>query len=85
MRIVILVSGTGSNLQAVIDAVASGELDLEIAAVGADRTGTGGVARAAAAGIETFEVPFKEYTDRAAWNHELTRICRSHAPDYVVS
>jgi len=37
MRIVVLVSGTGSNLQAVIDAVKTGELDVEIAAVGADR------------------------------------------------
>lgn len=85
MRIVILVSGTGSNLQAVIDAVQSGQLDVEIAAVGADRSGTGGVQRSAAAGIDTFEVPFKDYTDRAAWNHDLTVKCRSYAPDYVVS
>lgn len=85
MRIVILVSGTGSNLQAVIDAVESGGLDLEIAAVGADRAGTGGVERSAAAGIETFEVPFREYSDRAVWNHDLTVKCRSYAPDYVVS
>lgn len=85
MRIVVLVSGTGSNLQAVIDAVDSGELDVEIAAVGADRPGTGGVERSAAAGIKTFVVPFKEFSDRDAWNHELTVQCRSHAPDYVVS
>ncbi|GAA1354855.1 phosphoribosylglycinamide formyltransferase [Arthrobacter rhombi] len=85
MRIVVLVSGTGSNLQAVIDAVASGGLDVEIAAVGADRAGTGGVARSAAAGLETFEVPFRDYTDRAEWNHALTQKCLSYAPDYVVS
>ncbi|HET8878428.1 MAG TPA: formyltransferase family protein, partial [Arthrobacter sp.] len=53
MRIVVLVSGTGSNLQAVIDAVTSGELDVELAAVGADRPGTYGVERSAAAGIPT--------------------------------
>ncbi|GAA3702185.1 phosphoribosylglycinamide formyltransferase [Zhihengliuella alba] len=85
MRIVALVSGTGSNLQAVIDAVAAGELDVEIAAVGADREATGGVERAAAAGIETFVVNFKDYPDRAEWNHALTQQCLSYAPDYVLS
>lgn len=85
MRIVVLVSGTGSNLQAVIDAVAAGELDVEIAAVGADRPGTGGVERSAAAGIETFEVPFRDYADRGEWNHALTLACQSYRPDYVVS
>lgn len=85
MRIIVLVSGTGSNLQAVIDAVAAGELDVDIAAVGADRTGTGGVERSAAAGIETFEVPFRDYAERAHWNHALTQKCLSYEPDYVVS
>lgn len=85
MRIVVLVSGTGSNLQAVIDAVASGELDIEIAAVGADRADTGGVERSAAAGIETFQVPFRDYADRSDWNHALTQKCLSYEPDYVVS
>ncbi|GHD09214.1 phosphoribosylglycinamide formyltransferase [Zhihengliuella salsuginis] len=85
MRIVALISGTGSNLQAVIDAVAAGDLDVEIAAVGADRPGTQGLARSAAAGIETFEVNFKDYADRGEWNHALTAKCLSYAPDYVVS
>ena len=65
MRIVVLVSGTGSNLQAVIDAVKAGELDVEIAAVGADREGTYGVERSADAGMATFVVNFKSYADRA--------------------
>ncbi|RZU62191.1 phosphoribosylglycinamide formyltransferase [Zhihengliuella halotolerans] len=85
MRIVALVSGTGSNLQAVIDAVAAGRLDIEIAAVGADRPGTKGLERSAAAGIETFEVNFKDYADRGEWNHALTAKCLSYEPDYVVS
>ena len=72
MRIVVLVSGTGSNLQAVIDAVKAGDLDVEIAAVGADRPGTYGVERSAAAGIPTFVVDFKAYPDRAAWDAALT-------------
>jgi len=85
MRIVALVSGTGSNLQAVIDAIASGELDVEIAAVGADKYGTYGVERSAAAGIETFVVNFRDFAERAEWNHALTETCLSYAPDYVVS
>lgn len=86
MRIVVLVSGTGSNLQAVIDAVSSGELrGVQIAAVGADKHGTYGVERSAAAGLETFVVNFKDYEQRAEWNHALTQACLSYAPDYVVS
>jgi phosphoribosylglycinamide formyltransferase-1 len=85
MRIVVLVSGTGSNLQAVIDAVQAGELDVEIAAVGADRPGTYGVERAAAAGIDTFVVDFKAFSDRAAWNAALTEAVAGYQPDVVVS
>ncbi|MFC3298524.1 phosphoribosylglycinamide formyltransferase [Arthrobacter agilis] len=85
MRIVVLVSGTGSNLQAVMDAVEDGSLPVTIAAVGADRPGTGGVRRAAAAGIETFEVDFRAFADRAAWNRALTEAAAAHEPDYVVS
>src|SRR5919107_3395725 len=85
MRIVVLVSGAGSNLQAVIDAVKAGELDVEIAAVGADRPGTFGVERSAAAGIPTFVVDFKAYPDRAHWNAALTEAVASFEPDVVVS
>lgn len=85
MRIVVLVSGTGSNLQAVIDAVKEGDLDVEIAAVGADRPGTYGVERSAVAGIPTFVVDFKAYPDRAAWNAALTEAVAGYQPDVVVS
>ena len=85
MRIVVLVSGTGSNLQAVMDAVADGTLPLTIAAVGADRPGTGGVRRAAEAGIATFEVDFRQYPDRVVWNAALTDAVAAHEPDWVVS
>lgn len=85
MRIVVLVSGTGSNLQAVIDAVTAGALDVEIAAVGADRPATYGVERSAAAGIDTFVVDFKAYSDRAEWNAALTHAVAAYNPDVVVS
>ncbi|MFJ3959254.1 phosphoribosylglycinamide formyltransferase [Arthrobacter sp. NPDC090010] len=85
MRIVVLVSGSGSNLQAVIDAVQAGDLPLEIAAVGADRVDAYGLERAEAAGISTFVVPFREYSDRSVWDAELTRTVASYEPDVVVS
>jgi phosphoribosylglycinamide formyltransferase-1 len=85
MRIVVLVSGTGSNLQAVIDAVKSGELDVEIAAVGADREGTFGVERSAEAGLETFVVNFNSFPTRAEWDAALTEKVASYSPDVVVS
>ncbi|MDO5751954.1 phosphoribosylglycinamide formyltransferase [Arthrobacter sp.] len=85
MRIVVLVSGTGSNLQAVIDAVASGALPVEIAAVGADRPGTYGVERSAKAGLETFEVNFKDFATRTDWDDALLEKVAAYSPDYVVS
>ncbi|WP_269938091.1 phosphoribosylglycinamide formyltransferase [Arthrobacter sp. HY1533] len=85
MRIVVLVSGSGSNLQAVIDAVASGSLPVEIAAVGADRPGTFGIERAAAAGLDTFVVNFKDHAARTDWDAALLEAVAAYKPDYVVS
>lgn len=85
MRIVVLVSGTGSNLQSVIDAVADGSLALDIAAVGADRPGTFGIERSAAAGLETFVVNFKDFPTRADWDAALLEKVAAYKPDYVVS
>ncbi|WP_427016598.1 phosphoribosylglycinamide formyltransferase [Pseudarthrobacter sp. P1] len=85
MRIVVLVSGTGSNLQSVIDAAATGELPVEIAAVGADRPGTAGIARSADAGLETFVVDFKDFATRGEWDAALLAAVQAYTPDYVVS
>lgn len=85
MRIVVLVSGSGTNLQAIIDAVASGELNVEIAAVGSDREGTYGVERARAAGIDTFVVNFKDFSERAEWDAALLTAVLGYEPDLVVS
>ncbi len=85
MRIVVLVSGTGSNLQAVIDAAKDGRLPVEIAAVGADRPATFGIERSAAAGLETFVVNFKDFATRGEWDAALLAAVARYAPDYVVS
>lgn len=88
MRIVVLVSGSGSNLQAVIDAAQSGALQAEIVAVGSNVPDCGGVERAAKAGIPTFAVPLEKGASperRAEWNRELCAAVRQHQPDLLVS
>ncbi len=83
-RLVVLVSGVGTNLQALLDACRDPEYGAVVAAVGADRPDTGGVARAAAAGIATFELPLSAYADRADWDAALTDAVAAHEPDLVV-
>lgn len=83
--IVVLVSGSGTNLQALIDAVADGSMPgVRIAAVGADRQICQGLERARAAGIPTFVCRVKDYSDRAGWDAALTAHVAGYAPDLVV-
>ncbi len=79
-----LVSGTGSILQALMDACADPGYGARIVAVGADRTGTGGVARAEAAGIPTFVRRLKDSPERFAWDRMLTSECAAFEPDLVI-
>ncbi|MCC5673199.1 phosphoribosylglycinamide formyltransferase [Kocuria rhizophila] len=83
MRLVVLVSGSGTNLQAVIDGLHLGDTPVEIVAVGADRP-CEGLRRAEAAGIGTFLVAPSEHPDRERWNRALEREIVSHRPDRVV-
>ena len=70
-RLGILISGRGSNLQSIIDAVTAGRLDAEIAIVISNRADAAGLERARAAGIETLVVPHKAYPDRKAYDIAL--------------
>ncbi|HXZ64778.1 MAG TPA: phosphoribosylglycinamide formyltransferase [Streptosporangiaceae bacterium] len=81
----VLVSGTGSILQALIDACADPGFGARIVAVGADRDGTGGVARAEAAGIPTFVQRLGDAPDRFMWDRKLTVDCHLFEPDLVVA
>ncbi|WP_129360768.1 phosphoribosylglycinamide formyltransferase [Rothia uropygioeca] len=83
MRIVVMVSGSGTNLQSILDAVQADLLDVEIAAVGADKP-CRGIERAADSGIENFVVSPSDHADRAAWNRALEEKIASYAPDYVI-
>jgi len=83
-RLVVLVSGEGTNLQALIDACADPGYGARIVAVGADRDGIGGLVRAATAGIPTFILRVKEFGTREAWDEALADHCGRYRPDLVV-
>ena len=85
MRLVVLVSGSGTLLQALLDAAASGEMDAAVVAVGADRPDAYGLVRAEKAGVATFVHPFAAGADRAAWDARLADLVAAHEPDLVVS
>lgn len=83
-RAAVLVSGGGTNLQAFIDAVARGDLDLELAAVLSNRPQAGGLARAERAGIPAVTVASRGYSSRDAYDAELAAELERHAPDLVL-
>ena len=84
-RLVVLVSGAGTNLQALIDACADGSYGAAVVAVGADRTGIEGLARAHRAGVPTFTHQLSDHPDRAAWDRALAESCAHYQPDLVIS
>jgi formyltetrahydrofolate-dependent phosphoribosylglycinamide formyltransferase len=84
-RIVVLVSGSGSNLQALLDACADPAYGARVVAVGADRDGIAGLERARAAGVPTFVDRVRDYPSRADWDRALTAHVAAYQPDLVVS
>jgi phosphoribosylglycinamide formyltransferase-1 len=84
-RLVVLVSGSGTNLQALLDACAVPAYGAAVVAVGADRDGIEGLARAERAGIPSFVVRVADFPDRDSWDAALTDAVAGHRPDLVVS
>ncbi len=84
-RLVVLVSGGGSNLQALLEACGDPSYGAQVVAVGADRPGTGGVERAAQLGLPTFVEAVADHASRADWDTALTARVAAHEPDLVVS
>jgi len=76
-RIGVLISGRGSNLQALIDAVKDGRLDAQIALVISNRADAQGLARARDAGIETLTIPHRDHPSRDAFEQVLVRELRA--------
>ena len=84
LPIVVLISGNGSNLQALIDAAARGELPVDIRAVISNRPAAYGLERARRAGIPAVVVNHGDYPDRAAFDAALQQAIDAHQPGLVV-
>ncbi len=84
-RVVVLVSGSGTLLQALLDACADPAYGAEVVAVGADRAAVAGLERAARAGVPTFVQALADHPSRPDWDRALTAAVAAYAPDLVVS
>jgi phosphoribosylglycinamide formyltransferase 1 len=84
-RLVVLISGSGSNLQALLNATSDSAYGARVVAVGADRDGIAGLDHAAAAGVPSFVDSVKDYATREEWDRALTAHVEKHQPDLVIS
>jgi phosphoribosylglycinamide formyltransferase-1 len=80
----VLVSGAGTNLQALLDASSDPAYGATVVAVGADRAGTLGQQRAETAGVPTFVLRVPDFATRVEWDRALTEQVAAHEPDLVV-
>lgn len=84
LRVAVLVSGRGSNLQALIDASKAQEIDARIVAVICNVPGAAALVRSSAAGIETAVVDHKAFATRTAFDHALRQCIDGFTPELVV-
>src|SRR5687768_6631467 len=83
-RLVVMASGTGSNLQAILDACTGGELDAEVVAVVSDKDNAYALKRAADAGVPSVHVGCHAGEDRAEYDTRLADVVSGFAPDLIV-
>lgn len=84
IRLVVLISGRGSNLQAILDQASSGELPVEVAAVISNRPGVHGLERARQAGVPALELDHKLFADRPEFEAALIDLIDHYRPDLVI-
>lgn len=83
-RIVILISGSGSNMTAIADAVKAGDIDADIAAVICNRPDAAGIQKARDRDLETAVLDHKQYGSREAFDSAMMELIDSYHPDLVV-
>ena len=84
-RLVVLISGTGTNLQALLDACADPAFGAQVVAVGADRDHIEGLMRAEKANVPTLVRKVTAFDTRDAWDEALTEAVAAYQPDLVIS
>ena len=84
ISLVVLISGNGSNLQAIIDAIAEGRLDARIVAVISNRPDAFGLERASQAGITTAILDHKRFASRESYDEALAELIDGYRPDLLV-
>lgn len=83
-RLAVLISGAGSNLQAIFDTIDAGELPARVSLVLSNKAGAGGLARAARAGVPAEVINHRAYADRAAFDNAMIERIDAHGADTVV-
>jgi len=83
-NLIVLISGNGSNLQAIIDHIQQGKLPVHLQAVISDRPGAYGLTRAQNANIPVHVIDYKQYADRAAFDTALMQQIDAYQPDLIV-
>lgn len=83
-RLVVLISGNGSNLQAILDACASGELPASVVSAISNKADAYGLVRARNAGVEAIHFPKKENESRQGYDQRLADYVTTQQPDYVI-
>jgi phosphoribosylglycinamide formyltransferase-1 len=84
VRLAVLLSGRGSNFQAIHEAIRRGELDAEIVCVVSNRPDAPGIARARGYGYDAHAIDHKTFPSRAAHEAEVLRVLEKARPDYIV-
>ena len=84
LNIVVLISGSGSNLQAIIDAINAGELHAKISAVVSNRPNVKGLERAKSAGIPTHTLDHTEFETRETFDQQLMHTIDQYQPQLVI-
>jgi phosphoribosylglycinamide formyltransferase-1 len=82
-RLGVLISGRGSNLQSIIDAIGQRRLDAEIAVVVSSRADAAGLVRARDAGLHTVALEPRDHPDRQAYDHAIVAVLKDRAVDLV--
>jgi len=84
LNLVVLISGGGSNLQAIIDSIENNNLNASIKAVVSNKSNAYGLTRAKNSGIATEIIEHKDYPDRESFDQQLIKIINKYHPDLIV-